>query len=176
MRGIFVGWILVLVALPAWAQSRDEIWAQCEGKAPNTSNSDGIHACTALILSGKEDIASLTAAYNNRAVYYFRSGLTDDSIADLTKAIEIKPDEAQSYHSRAFAYLKKGLYDRVIADETKVIGLVPDSAGQAYYQRGVAYEKKGQRAQAIADYRAALKLNTSDDDSKQALTRLGVTP
>jgi tetratricopeptide (TPR) repeat protein len=37
-------------------------------------------------------------------------------------------------------------------------------------------EKLGQREKAIADYRAALKLNPANDDSKAGLKRLGAAP
>ena len=37
-------------------------------------------------------------------------------------------------------------------------------------------EKLGQREKAIADYRAALKLDPTDDASRSALIRLGAKP
>ena len=46
----------------------------------------------------------------------------------------------------------------------------------AYSNRGVAYKKKGDKEQAIADFRTALEINPSDQDAKEGLKRLGVTP
>jgi len=67
----------------------------------------------------------------------------------------------------------KGLAD--IADIEKAIALVANDA--AYIEtRAEILEKLGEREKAIADYRAALKLDPTDNDSRAGLTRLGAKP
>ncbi len=81
----------------------------------------------------------------------------DEAIADYTKAIELKPDNADAFINRGRAYLFNQTYDQAIADYTKVIELKPDNA-EGYNGRGEAYRRKGDYGQAIADYSRALEL------------------
>jgi tetratricopeptide (TPR) repeat protein len=53
---------------------------------------------------------------------------------------------------------------------------VAGGAGISCITRAEILEKLGQREKAIADYRAALKLNPANDDSKAGLKRLGAAP
>jgi len=68
-----------------------------------------------------------------------------------------------------------GNYDRGIADATKAIDLNPKLAA-AYVTRGFASAKKGDAKSAIADYRRQLALAPNDQNSKEALKRLGASP
>ncbi len=56
-----------------------------------------------------------------------------------------------------------------------MIALNPNDA-LAYANRGATYEKKGAKEQALADFRKALEIDPSDQDAKDGLKRLGVTP
>ena len=73
------------------------------------------------------------------------------------------------------AYYSKGAFGHAIADHTRAIALNPNVA-VVYYNRGLAYAKKGDKDQAIADFRKVLEINPSDQDAKNNLKRLGVTP
>jgi tetratricopeptide (TPR) repeat protein len=70
--------------------------------------------------------------------------------------------------------------DRRIRGCTQVIergeGESRENRSFAYTNRGYTYEKKGDKDQAIADFRKALEINPSDQDAKDNLKRLGVTP
>ncbi len=205
MRKVPIALVLMLVALPAWAQTRAESLARCESRDTDLV----IAGCTALIQSGQETGANLAVAYNNRgiayddkdlldqaiadytkaialkpdyfspynnrAVSYGKKGLPDMAIADLNKAIAISPADSGAYVTRGIAYIDKGLYDQAIADETKAIALDPGTA-TGHGVRGLAYEKKGQRDKAVADYRASLNLNPGMTDSRDGLRRIGATP
>ena len=102
-------------------------------------------------------------------------GKYDDAIADYTEAIALDPNVATAYTIRGDAYAEKGEFDRAIADFTKAIGLDPNDA-ITYYNRGYTYAKKGDEDQAIADFRKVLEIDPSDQDAKEGLKRLGVTP
>ena len=56
------------------------------------------------------------------------------------------------------------------------IGLPDPKYALAYTNRGLAYESKGEYDRAIADFSKALEINPSDQDAKNNLKRLGVTP
>jgi len=114
-------------------------------------------------------------AYNNRGLTYEKKGEIDRAIADYTKAIALDPKNAIAYTNRGAAYYSKGALDRAIADFDEAIKLNPNYA-ITYTNRGYTYEKKGDKDQAIADFRKALEINPSDQDAKDNLKRLGVTP
>ena len=86
-----------------------------------------------------------------------RKGDLDGAIADYTKAIELKPDDAGAYNNRGNAKQTKGDLDGAIADYTKAIELKPDDAG-AYCNRAAWRKAKGDLGGALADYNKAIEL------------------
>jgi tetratricopeptide (TPR) repeat protein len=63
--------------------------------------------------------------YYNRGVAYAGKGLYDQAIADYTKAIELKPDDAEAHYNRGLEYEKLGQRDEAIADYRQAISLEP---------------------------------------------------
>src|SRR5208282_6099608 len=101
MRRILIGLALAFLALPAWAQTREQNWAQCT----NISNPDAsISACTAIIQSGQEMTVNLAIAYKDRAMAYGAKGLHEQEISDAAQAIALNPNDAMPYNSRAWSY------------------------------------------------------------------------
>lgn len=47
---------------------------------------------------------SAFVAYNNRAVAYFEKGEAEQALADLNKAIELKPDYAEAWYNRGVVH------------------------------------------------------------------------
>ena len=68
----------------------------------------------------------------------------DNAINDLTKAIELKPNNASAYINRGSAHYEKAEFNRAIADFTRAIELNPKSA-LAYCNLGWTYEAIGRR-------------------------------
>jgi len=64
--------------------------------------------------------------------------LPDQAIADFTKTIELKPDDAIAYNFRRGEYGHKGLHGQAIADYTKAIEFNSDYA-KAYNNRAWEY-------------------------------------
>jgi len=60
-----------------------------------------------------------------RGIAYYEKGDYGKAIEDLTKAIELKPDEADFYYLRGNAYYWKGEYEKAIKDFDKVLELNP---------------------------------------------------
>ena len=191
MRGILIGLVLVLAALPAWVQSQDaqstaaqrkeeqikaekaraENWARCTGDDPDLR----IKGCGAIIQAGSESMTSLAVAYNNRGIAYNGKRNYDLAIADYTKVMALAPDNADAFINRAWAYHLKGDDAEALPDANKAVDLAPRNAG-IVETRAEIYEKLGQSDRAIADYRAALQLDPNVDGSRQGLRRLGVAP
>jgi tetratricopeptide (TPR) repeat protein len=85
----------------------------------------------------------------------------DAAIDDLSKAIELDPQDAVTYNNRGSAYYDQGELDQAITDLSKAIELDPELA-IAYKNRGFAYGNKGELDQAIADYSKAIELDPRD--------------
>lgn len=85
-------------------------------------------------------------------------------IADLSKAIEIKPDFIYPYTVRGNAYSDKGQYDLALADFDKVIELDKTYA-QAYYFKGLMFDGLKKKQKAVDNYKKFLQYARPDDIS-----------
>jgi tetratricopeptide (TPR) repeat protein len=110
---------------------------------------DALSACTHLIDSGR-----LVFLFS-RAQIYFRNGMYDSAIADLSAFVRLNPNDVRALNDRGLNYEKKGEYDKAIDDYSEAIRLDKGSA-LSYYNRGRAYEKKSELDKALADFRDAL--------------------
>ena len=79
------------------------------------------------------------------------------AIADYTKAIRLKPNDAAIYYNRGLAKDKLGQHFAAITDYDTAIHLKPDYV-DAYNNRGLLKSKLGQHFAAIADFDTALRL------------------
>ena len=95
--------------------------------------------------------------YNNRGLAYSGKNEYDRALEDYSKAIELKPDDADAYYNRGVAYARKSEYDRALEDCSKAIELKPDYA-EAYYSRGAAYVIKSEYDRTIEDCSKAIEL------------------
>jgi tetratricopeptide (TPR) repeat protein len=97
----------------------------------------------------------------NRGVEKFHKGDLDGAIADYSKAIELKPNDALGYYNRGVARNAKGDRDGAIADYDKAIELNPKHA-EAYYNRGNAKrDKTNGLDSAVMDFSKAIQLKPS---------------
>ena len=82
----------------------------------------------------------------------------DRAILVYSRAIELKPNNAEAYLNRGIAYEEKGEPDLAIKDFNTSIQFNPDNA-ETYYSRGVAYDMKSDVDYAFKDYTKAIQLN-----------------
>lgn len=106
-------------------------------------------------------------AFISRAFAYGEKHEYDKAIKDLTKAIELCPEDRNLYYNRACHYLiDKNANRKAIRDFTKVIKLNPhDSA--AYTNRGIAYAKTGNYEEARKDFNKALEYEPDNVDIRK---------
>ena len=96
-------------------------------------------------------------AYLDRGWAYYWVDDTERAIADLTKAIELRPDYAEAYRCRGDAHSWVGDHERALADYNRAIELVP-GYGSAYFGRGEVHEYQRDLDLAIADLTKAIAL------------------
>ena len=82
-------------------------------------------------------------ARKERADCYMKRGETERAIADLSRAIELEPEEIAFRWDRADAYMEIGAFDAAIADLTHVLASEHGEDAQAYWLRGHAHQKRG---------------------------------
>ncbi|MFN8456976.1 MAG: tetratricopeptide repeat protein [Anaerolineae bacterium] len=107
----------------------------------------------------------LDASLPDAKAYYERAGQNylrrdyERTIADYTKAIELKYDPlSDPYYLRGFAYYVQREYSKAIEDFNKAIELTYDPVNRVYYDRANAYYYLGRYDQAISDYSKAIEL------------------
>ena len=99
-----------------------------------------------------------------RGVVYYQQGDYDSAIEDVTKALELEPDNAPAYIHRSLIYRTKGDYDSAIEDVTKTLELEPNNF-DAYIHRGLIYRTKGDYDRSLLDFNKAIQLNPNDVDA-----------
>ena len=135
-------------------------FGDCLSDRPDIS----IPACSNLINSGKLEGDNLSKGYQFRGIAYSFKGNYDRAIADLDRALEINPDDADTYTGRGLMHGQKGDYDRAISDLDRAIEINPEDS-IAYYGRGRAYAEKGDFDHAISDFASAIEIDPDDADS-----------
>jgi len=101
-----------------------------------------------------------------QANFYKANSLLDlgqyqKAIDEYTKAIELKPDDADIYNNRGYAYDRLGQYQRAIEDYNEAIRLNPGLV-LTYNNRGNAYHKLWLYNAAREDYDKAISLKPND--------------
>jgi tetratricopeptide (TPR) repeat protein len=150
--------LAVLKTSPAPAQTQQQKqWMNwCIGEDGATADMI-IRGCTAAIESGILTSRNMGVAFMNRGAGYYMKDQYDRAIADLDKAIRLRPDVAESFNIRGAVFAEKGLYDRAIADYDQAIRLNPQHT-KALYNRGIAKQKMGDISGGDADIMRAKEM------------------
>ncbi len=109
--------------------------------------------------------------YRTRATSYVEKGDFNSAVADLGKALEMRPKDAGTYLERGLTLARQGKHDASLADLDKAVELDPNSSN-AFYGRAVSYEKLGSTDKAFADYQKAADLDAKNEAAKTAVGRM----
>lgn len=142
---------LMLATATARADAPD---AQARCQSGEGGFAKQVAACSE-VLEGQPDAPTRLNALVRRAGAYFRSGQTDEAIADISQAIELAPDNATVYRARGMMRNARFEYELALADLDKALELTPGDIG-ALRHRAQAYEELGQDAKAAVDFNAIL--------------------
>ena len=97
-------------------------------------------------------------------------GKLDEAVACYRRALELKPDYAETHNNLGNALNDRGKLDEAVACYRRALELKPDYA-EAYNNLGNALKDQGKLEEAIACYRRALELKP---DSAEAHGNLGI--
>jgi len=100
--------------------------------------------------------------YSEHAKKYFEKRKYDKAITNLTKVIELEPNNPFAYCKRGLAYEKIKKFDLSITDYTKAIQIKPDD-GNFYFERAGVYAFQENKNMVIADFEKFLYLAPNDE-------------
>ena len=148
------GAVAVLAALIACARTQTAYWRDSESLWTHTL------ACT----SGN------SVAHSKLGHAFHDQGRMDEAIAQLEKALEINPDDAEFHYNLGNAFLQQGHVDEAIARYQKALEINPNYA-EAHNNLGDAFRQQGRMEEAIARYQKALEIKP---DYAEVHNNLGV--
>ncbi len=90
--------------------------------------------------------------------YELMNGNLDNSIASLSLALELDPDNKLALVTRGSAFLKLNNFDMAVKDFDRVIELDPNYA-RAYHLRGIVKESTEDYENALADISKAIDID-----------------
>ena len=126
---------------------------------------DMLEQLTAAIAAAPED----HGPRRQRGLAFFEVGEYVLALSDLSEAIRLAPDHADTYVARAHAWYIQGHSDKAIEDYTQALERNVEAASEAYAARGNAYESLGNTPKAVADYTKAVDLDPEDEDTAMQL-------
>ena len=88
----------------------------------------------------------------------------DQALADLDRAVSLKPDDVAAYKFRGFAEIGLNQWDKAVADLSGAIQKNPNDL-QNYERRAFAYR-------GLKDYQAALRLYSAAGKKSQRFRRV----
>ena len=122
---------------------------------------DAITLLTGVISNPATPADMLPFAYTNRGTAYANKKMQTEAMADLTKAIELKPDYTAAYYDRARIYAMQNKHAEAVADLTKAIDASKSGTIQALYykNRGLSYGAMSKFDEAKADFQKAKQID-----------------
>ena len=101
-------------------------------------------------------------AYWQRGVLRFRQGAVKDAVADLTKAIELRPSRHEAHAALAEAYYELGMEVRALEQWRIAVSAQPDNAAW-HYSYGKLLQAANRDAEARSELEKALSLGANLD-------------
>jgi tetratricopeptide (TPR) repeat protein len=135
------------------------VHAQARQDCGGPDMSRWIAGCGLIIDNASEAAADRARAYKYRGIANYQTGRVDASIADMTAALALNPNDAEVLSNRGLALRAKNQLDASIADLDKALSLNPALA-YAHFNRAITWELKGDLARARADYDDAIRLKS----------------
>lgn len=110
--------------------------------------------------------------YLKRGTYHYHNKKYEETIVDVSRAIQLEPELVDAYIVRGNSYYRINSYEQAVADFSRVIHLQPNNY-LAYYLRGDIYSSwLGKHALGISDFDNAIALKS---DFEQAYAHRGST-
>lgn len=120
-----------------------------------------------------EGLEPTASAYAGRAICLNALQKGDRGVADLTKAIELAPEDGQYLGMRCIAHFNQKQYDAAIPDCEKVAAKDPANTS-AMMASAASHEILGHKAEALAAWQKLLAADPASQPAKDGVARLTV--
>jgi tetratricopeptide (TPR) repeat protein len=118
--------------------------------------------------------ADHSAAYNDLGYAYLQQGETSNAVANLEKAVSIRPNYPEAYYNLGCAFLNNKQPAEAVDCFQRALA-IDDSVAAIHYKLANALRQSGQYAQAIAEYDRTLQLRPNMDEAANNLAWLLAT-
>jgi tetratricopeptide (TPR) repeat protein len=108
---------------------------------------------------------------NGRGETYMRLRRYDEAIADLNKALVLRPDFVETLEHRSYSHYQRGHNESAIEDITRIIELGAGTA-RLHGIRADAYRRLGRFDEALADVTIAIEMDPGADLYKRDRERI----
>jgi tetratricopeptide (TPR) repeat protein len=142
----------LVLALPALARADD--WGDC--RSNDTAKS--VAGCGVLIERGGLSDPQLGEAYSRRAMALRFRNQIDNALADITKALELIPNNTMAYTTRGSIQAARRDYESALKDYSRALELSQTNTTALAF-RGNLLVQTGKIDQAISDYDRAIALS-----------------
>src|SRR6185312_8531360 len=138
-RAVLCGMVLLILTTLTWRQCRmysnlEKLWRVTIAKNPDSF-----------------------LAHNNLGLIFFRSGRTDDAIAQYDEALRINPNSSEAHNNLGQAILQKGDVDGAIREFKRTLEIAPKFV-DANVNIGAALIQKGEADKAISYFQKVLEI------------------
>jgi tetratricopeptide (TPR) repeat protein len=148
------------------ARDTDDLALEQWAKRLNESISDSslVTYFTHLIDAANLDNDSLALAWQKRGEGYLKLYRFDEALADLSRAVSVKPGHLTAIVRRATCLRMLERYDEALADLNYALELEPDGS-VALRERGLVYFSKSRYLDALADFDRAIEIDARDEQA-----------
>lgn len=103
----------------------------------------------------------------------YREGRFDAALEAYKKALDKQPDNATAAYNRSTALAKKGDKEAAMKGYEDLLATTKEPAvlQRAYYSKGVLHQQSQQLDESIAAWKAALKLDPDDKETRENLEK-----
>ena len=105
---------------------------------------------------------SKSEALSNRGAAYGMSGMQEQSIRDITDALQLDPKNKNAYANRSIAYLNTGQYEKALGDYQAYLKFEPNNSN-FWYESGMVQRLMKRNEDAVKSLDRALQLNPKLD-------------
>jgi tetratricopeptide (TPR) repeat protein len=150
----WIGFIALVAVVSMGAKAFADDVDDCNGDVTELV----LKGCTVIIDDNHASKSNLEAALVSRDLAFDQKKDWDKALADLSKAVELDPKDANAFYNRGVVYEHRGDGELAITDYTKAIALNPKDP-DAHFGRGNVYYYSDDFDNALKDYEMAIKLN-----------------
>src|ERR1043166_8796013 len=151
IHGIATATLLWALPLPAaWADD----WEDCRSSDP----AQAVAGCGTLIERGGLSNLQLAEAYYHRAMALRQRNQLDNAFADVTKALELAPNNSMAYTARGSIYASRRDFDNALKDYDRALEINQVNTTALTF-RGTVLTQTGKLDEAVSDYDRAIALS-----------------